>query len=328
MGAYTGDNEDANSVWYTFVGTGDAVTLSTCTDTPDVIPGDGQYDTKIDVYSGDCATLAFVQGNDDGGSCSGFTSLVANMPTVNGTVYYVRVYGYAAGSNGTFNLSMTCTPACTPAVTNQDCASAMALTMNDATPVTSDNTCATVNTSNTSCDLFGVIADVWFTTVVPNSGELNVTIALGTATNVNVAVYSGACGTLTEVACSATDGTADSLTLTGLVSGDTYYIQAWNAGVGEEGTFDIQVSGTVNSVGSLESVGFSYYPNPVKDNLVMKANDNITSVAIYNMLGQEVKSARPSSIETTVDMSNLSSGTYFVKAQVGDAIGTFKVVKN
>lgn len=328
VGAYTGDNEDANSVWYTFVGTGDAVTLSTCTDTPDVIPGDGQYDTKIDVYSGDCATLAFVQGNDDGGSCSGFTSLVANMPTVNGTVYYVRVYGYAAGSNGTFNLSMTCTPACTPAVTNQDCAFAMALTMNDATPVTSDNTCATVNTSNTSCDLFGVIADVWFTTVVPNSGELNVTIALGTATNVNVAVYSGACGTLTEVACSATDGTADSLTLTGLVSGDTYYIQAWNAGVGEEGTFDIQVSGTVNSVGSLESVGFSYYPNPVKDNLVMKANDNITSVAIYNMLGQEVKSARPSSIETTVDMSNLSSGTYFVKAQVGDAIGTFKVVKN
>ena len=327
VGSFTGTNEDANSVWYTFVGTGDAVTLSTCTDDPDVIPGDGQYDTKIDVYSGDCATLTFVQGNDDGGSCSGFTSLVANMPTVNGTVYYVRVYGFSAFSKGTFNLSMTCAPACTPAVNNQDCASAIALTMNDPA-VTSDNTCATVNTSNPGCDPFGVIADVWFTTVVPNSGELNVTTTLGTATDVNVAVYSGTCGSLTEIDCADTAATANSLTLTGLVAGDTYYIQAWNAGVGEEGTFDIEVSGTVIGVGSLQSVGFTYYPNPVKDNLVMKANDNITSVAIYNMLGQEVKSVRPSSIETTVDMSNLSSGTYFVKAQVGDAIGTFKVVKN
>jgi hypothetical protein len=329
VGAYTGANEDAKSVWYTFVGDGSAVTLSTCNDTPDTIPGDATYDTKIDVYSGDCATLTHVGGNDDGGGCAGFSSLVSNLPTVNGTTYYVRVYGYSSASQGQFNLSMTCTPACTPAVTNQDCATALPLVLNDPA-VSSDNTCATANVNNPSCDLYGTIADVWFSVEVPNSGELNVTTTLGTATDVNVAVYEGACGSLTEVAngCADAPGVANSLALTGLNPGDTYYIQVWNAGVGEEGTFDVEVTGTVVSVGDLESVGFMYYPNPVENSLMLKANENISSVNIYNMLGQEVKSITPSALQASIDMSNLSNGTYFVKAKVGNAIGTFKVVKN
>jgi len=321
IGAFTGSNEDANSVWYTFVGDGSAVTLSTC--------NDASYDTKIDVYSGDCANLVQEAGNDDGSGCSGFSSLVSNMPTVNGTTYYVRVYGYSGSSAGTFNLTMTCTAACTPAVTNQDCATAIALILNDPA-VSSDNTCATTNVNNPSCDPFGTIADVWFSVVAPNSGELNVTTSLGTATDVNVAVYEGACGSLTEVAnaCADTAGMANSLTLTGLTEGATYYIQAWNGGAGEEGSFNIEVTGTVVSVADLQAVGFTYYPNPVKNSLMMKANETISSVSIFNMLGQEVKRVQPSALETSVDMSNLSSGTYFVKASVGNAVGTFKVIKD
>jgi hypothetical protein len=46
------------------------------------------------------------------------------------------------------------------------------------------------------------------------------------------------------------------------------------------------------------------------------------------LLGQEVKNISPSSLETSIDMNNLANGTYFVKAQVGNAVGTFKIVKN
>ncbi len=84
---------------------------------------------------------------------------------------------------------------------------------------------------------------------------------------------------------------------------------------------------STTSISDLEAVGFTYYPNPVNDSLTMKANENISSVSVFNMLGQEVKRSTPSALETNIDMSNLANGTYFVKAQVGDAVGTFKIVK-
>ncbi len=311
-------DNDAPNVFYTFTGTGTAenVTLSLC---------NSGYDTSIAVFTGTPGALVCYANNDD--SCGTQSEVTF---TSDGTqTYYIMIEGWGATSVGAYEMVVSCAPACTPAVTNQDCASAMALTLNDPA-VSSDNTCATTNINNPSCDQFGTIADVWFSVVVPNSGELNVTTTLGTATDVNVAVYEGTCGALTEVAgaCADATGTANSLTLTGLNAGDTYYIQAWNAGTGEEGTFDIEVTGTVVSVADLQAVGFTYYPNPVKNSLMMKADETISSVSIFNMLGQEVKRMQPSALETSVDMSNLSSGTYFVKATVGSAVGTFKVIKD
>ena len=311
-------DNDAPNVFYTFTGTGTAedVTLSLC---------NSGYDTSIAVFTGTPGALVCYANNDD--SCGTRSEVTF---TSDGTqTYYIMIEGWNATSFGAYEMVVSCAAACTPAVTNQDCANAMALTLNDPA-VSSDNTCATTNINNPSCDQFGTIADVWFSVVVPNSGELNVTTTLGTATDVNVAVYEGACGALTEVAgaCADAAGTANSLTLTGLNAGDTYYIQAWNAGTGEEGTFDIEVTGTVVSVADLQAVGFTYYPNPVKNSLMMKADETISSVSIFNMLGQEVKRVQPSALETSVDMSNLSSGTYFVKATVGNAVGTFKVIKN
>ena len=330
IGAYTGANEDAKSVWYTFVGDGNAVTLSTCNDDPDNIPGSAAYDTKIDVYSDSCDQLTHVAGNDDGGGCGGFSSLVIDMPTVEGVTYYVRVYGYNAGASGEFNLSMTCAAACEPAVANQDCASAVELTFESA--VSSDNTCASSNLNNPSCDLFGVIKDVWFSVTLPDNsdGTLNIDTTLGTATDVNVAVYEGACDSLVEIenACVDEPEVANDLNLAGLTAGATYYIQVWNGGGSEEGTFEVLVTGGVSaSIGDLEAVGFSYYPNPVTQELTLKANENINAVSVFNMLGQKVISITPSVLETNLNMSNLASGAYFVKAQVGDAVGTFKIVK-
>jgi hypothetical protein len=77
----------------------------------------------------------------------------------------------------------------------------------------------------------------------------------------------------------------------------------------------------------LDAKGFAAYPNPVQNTLNLRANEQITSVAIFNILGQKVYSANVSALNTTVDMSSYASGAYFVKVNVGGTEGIVKIVK-
>jgi len=88
--------------------------------------------------------------------------------------------------------------------------------------------------------------------------------------------------------------------------------------------------GTSSTAGldDLNLVDFSYYPNPVKDKLIIKAKENITSLSLYNLLGQEIKKITPFELETELDLTFITNGTYFVKALVKNKIGCFKIIKN
>ena len=61
--------------------------------------------------------------------------------------------------------------------------------------------------------------------------------------------------------------------------------------------------------------------------LTLKAQENINSVAIYNMLGQKVYNANVNAMRSTVDMSNLSNGTYIVKVNINGTEGSVKVIR-
>ena len=80
-------------------------------------------------------------------------------------------------------------------------------------------------------------------------------------------------------------------------------------------------------VNDLAAKGFAAYPNPVSNILNLKANETITSVAIFNILGQEVYNAKVNAVSSTVDMSSYASGAYFVKVNVSGTEGIVKVVK-
>lgn len=69
------------------------------------------------------------------------------------------------------------------------------------------------------------------------------------------------------------------------------------------------------------------FPNPVKDFLNISNNKNISSVIIYNLLGQEVQNLNVNDNNLQVNMSTLTSGTYLVKIQSEDTIRTVKVIK-
>lgn len=72
---------------------------------------------------------------------------------------------------------------------------------------------------------------------------------------------------------------------------------------------------------------FTYYPNPVEDLLNLSYTENITSVTVYNLLGQEVLVKAFNDNLARIDFSALSSGTYMVKVVSNQTSKTIKVIK-
>tara|TARA_R110000772_G_scaffold143316_1_gene252879 strand:+ start:118 stop:1083 length:966 start_codon:yes stop_codon:yes gene_type:complete len=80
-------------------------------------------------------------------------------------------------------------------------------------------------------------------------------------------------------------------------------------------------------VNDLDAVGFTAYPNPVRNVLSLQANEEITSAVVYNLLGQEVYSANINALTTTIDTASFTSGAYFIKVNVGGIEGVIKILK-
>ena len=75
------------------------------------------------------------------------------------------------------------------------------------------------------------------------------------------------------------------------------------------------------------SATFTYFPNPVKNTLTFSALNKIESIIVYNMLGQETIKAVPNALESTLDMSGLEIGTYFMKVTIQNSTQTIRIVK-
>lgn len=73
--------------------------------------------------------------------------------------------------------------------------------------------------------------------------------------------------------------------------------------------------------------GFVLYPNPVQDVLNVSYRSVITSVKIYNQLGQQVIYNEINAPEAAIDMSGLAKGLYIVNVIAGSASETIKVLK-
>jgi|GEM_PF-1116256 len=112
---------------------------------------------------------------------------------------------------------------------------------------------------------------------------------------------------------------------TQLVSGNTYY------GTQTVGTCEsAYIAVTVDVVLGKEDFNanaFKVYPNPVKDVLRISYTSEITSVEVFNMLGQKVLAKQPGVTEAVIDMAGLADATYIVNVTSGNIVKTIKVVK-
>lgn len=166
----------APGVWYTFVGTGQLTTLNTCTGT--------SYDSKIGVFSGTCASLVCVAGNDD---FCGVQSQVSFMATL-GTTYYVLVTGFGT-SSGAFTLTMSCAAA----VANDDCTGALPLGCG--ATVTGTTVGATVDAVPTCVTSLNTAPGVWYS-FVGNGAANTLTLCTGTSYDSKIGVFTGTCAAL------------------------------------------------------------------------------------------------------------------------------------
>lgn len=191
-------------VWYTLVGDGSQVTLSTCASTSGI-------DTKLHVYTSgfvaNCNALTCVAANDD--ACPGFLSSMT-FTTTNGQIYYILVSEFGTGQGLDFQLDVTCQVCSNPLPANDGCAGAEEQISGIAT--VQDLCC--VNPDNSVCLGFTTGYGVWFymntTPLVDPLGcgpaeTFDFMVTNLTGTNVGMTVYEDlgnlGCANLNPIAC-------------------------------------------------------------------------------------------------------------------------------
>lgn len=89
--------------------------------------------------------------------------------------------------------------------------------------------------------------------------------------------------------------------------------------------FEYAVNETL-SVDEFNNINFSYFVD-AQNQLNLSANETLSSLTIFNLLGQEVMSKSLSNQNETVDVNSLNSGVYLAQVKINAKVETFKFVK-
>ncbi|NNC95989.1 MAG: T9SS type A sorting domain-containing protein [Chitinophagales bacterium] len=92
-----------NGVWYHITGNGEQFTISSCDTGTD-------FNTIIEVYSGDCSSLSCVAGNDNNVACADTLSSSVTFTSIPWVDYFVYVSGNSV--SGEFELTVSCIDLC------------------------------------------------------------------------------------------------------------------------------------------------------------------------------------------------------------------------
>lgn len=78
---------------------------------------------------------------------------------------------------------------------------------------------------------------------------------------------------------------------------------------------------------SMSSVQATIFPNPVNNELNVQALTQISDIEIYNLLGQSMGMYQVNANSTQLDISNLNTGTYFLRVTIDNASKVYKFIK-
>lgn len=244
------------------------------------------------------------------------------FPNIQPFLNYNPNYGMnnnASGCNSNAEVALNC--GIIPE--NDHCSNAFELDLND--PFDSYNTLGTQSSQVPNCNDSDDRVDVWFTFNSNTLSEVDIVIEGGFY---DIQLWEGNCTSLTHVPNACGSYALENISIT---TNTQYYIQIWSDDTSGRGTnsglFSITVQDATLSLEENEFDTFKLYPNPTSSILNFKGTNTVNSINIYNALGQLVSSLTPNISSGTIDTSILSSGLYFVEANVDDKSKTFKILK-
>jgi len=335
-----GTNTVDNDVWYTFT-----------------VPADGSYlvSTNLEVLTNDDTQLLVYTSSDD--SCEGELTAIGcgeDIDNANylseailedlteGTVIYIMVDGWqgAAGTFqiGVFSLAVAENDMCVDAVDLSNLVGGeLDMEMNSETYA---NTLATGGDvelpscfEDGSLDLslwysFEGDGNTYFITTNDCGGDINY-VPFG---DTQLAIYTGDCDGLTEVACNEDlDFDAD-IYEAGVEfpteAGVTYYVivDTWDGGTGEYCVSFTNLGQPDNTDISDANAAWNVFPNPASNMVRIQADHNMEHIMILSSSGQLVKRLNAThATELTFDVSGLAKGLYFVQMTIDGQISTKKL---
>lgn len=220
--------------WFEFVATSSSLHI-------EVIASSG-YDPVLQVFKNSCSFLnnmGCIDANPIGwGESYDYTGYII------GNTYRIRIYDYNAGS-GSGNFQIIVTEAST-APSNDDCSAPIVLNVN--------TTCnfQTYNNEWATSSFVGCAGntddDVWFSFVATNAVQV---IKVNPIDNLDLVVelFSQQCNSFSSIQCEdmALTGGMEVINAVGLIPGQTYYFRVYDYYSGQNGNFDVCVSGVPTS---------------------------------------------------------------------------------
>jgi endonuclease I/chitodextrinase len=96
-----------------------------------------------------------------------------------------------------------------------------------------------------------------------------------------------------------------------------------------QNTFDgIGYHGNTASTNNYLMDSVTFFPNPANGNIIYFKTTENTTVTIYNVLGQLVKSAKITESKNSIDISNLSKGVFVIKMNIDKTYISKKLLRN
>lgn len=230
----------------------------------------------------------------------------------------------APGCNTNFEVEFNC-----EYVTNDNCENQSLGSYNVLIPgetIVANNEFATTSSQNPTCNDVSNRKDVWFAIDSEDSVLVNISVDSG----YSLQLWEGDC----YQGLNPVNNGCGSNTLIGIpVTNNTlYYLQVWSDDTGRmnnaTGWFELNVQDGLLSIPEDKFNEVSLYPNPASNMLNVKAENIISSISVYNLLGQQVKEFNLKTLESQIDMSGFQSGMYLVEVTIDGQKATYKIIKD
>lgn len=305
------------------------------------VPGSPFSDTVLEVYTEREGNLSFLTCNDDYTTEHHFSSVTVSAQPA-GKIIYARVYGFGT-AKGAFTIHATPPQL----LANDECAGATPLPVNGAyISATNGGASASAAAPAPMGACFSpdspIANDVWFSMVVPSSGQVAVTTNLvpgSSLTDTGILLYTGTPEHLTQVACNddvSPTSFFSGAVATGLTPGATVYARVWSVDFTLPGAFAIcaanprSVAVTYNAAKLAVHVTPNLATETLHITLPTISDQRSAQIALRNSLGQVVKlrlvSLREADKQTLLNVNDLPAGVYTLHLQTGATTGTHKIV--